>query len=369
MPIVKCFSGLSLFGLAVMAFVPDMAGAALFTIDGDGAYTANIIRRFDASGTMTTTVSSYNPNNYHIENGGLMGGVNGGYSFVQWTTSGDNGGANNPAATAGMDITLDSVYSIKKFGTRYGHMPANYKIEVSTTGFNALSTAVGLTATASHKIDVLATAMDAKYIRYTWVGTAATHFPQVQEFHAYADAATNAFPLTIAGGYDIVGMGSPTIVTTDLTPGKWIDVVTRATDLNENTFLRGAGVGDAQFLVDLGSANSLNAISLGFYPDQSWANGVKIEGSLDGTNFTSTLVDNIAMATGTPWVVAYSFTPTEARYLRVTNKSGAGGALSDFQVFAPVPVPEPGLGLLAIGALAMLRRLRECRDAAAFSLR
>jgi hypothetical protein len=322
--------------------------AATFPTDANGAYKASIIRHFDSTGTFTTAIAGYNPNGYSQEQGGTAGTIDGAYRYNQWDI-----GSVNPLATAGFDITLDTIYSIKEFNTKYGgFLPTNgYQISVSTTGFGALTPAVTSGSTpAANQTDVLATPVQARYIRYTWTG--ASNYIQVQEFHAYADAATNAFPIATDGGFDILATGYAATHTTDLTPGKWIDSPNAATDVNENTYLRGAGTGDAIFKTDLGQVDKLVAASLGFYPSQPWTSGAKIEVSPDDVTYTTVFDTHSSVDTqNIPFA-----TPTLGRYVRVTNYGGSGDAMSDLQVFG-APVPEPAaLGLLGLAALLLRRR-------------
>jgi len=341
----------ALFMAGVVAATVLGAGAATFPIDGDGAYTVNVVRQSMLGDPATPPVSV-------IDGAGVSSGgyqpryaVDGAGEKLQW----DAQVAGDPARTASVQITLDGVYTLKKFNHSYLVLPAGYQIDVSTTGFGSMTTVVNspTTAPSANQVDTLATPADAKYIQYTWLGTGGSRYVMLQEFRAYADQTT-ALPPVTADGLDVIALGASGPVTAQKLNANWqTDPASNIIDLNQFSYLRGNGVGDAVVEVDLGATYKLGGFSLGFYQGQTWGAGARIDLSEDGIGYTTVFDQTSSLISSQDIPIAW----TAGRYIKITNYGGATGALSDLQVFA---VPEPAaLMVLALGGgLALLRRRR-----------
>lgn len=329
------------------------ASATVFPSAG-GSYSVNVLRRYTGSGVPTPSVAAFDSAN--VSHSPASRAVDGAGEKLQW----NGNSANNPALSGWLQVTLPETILLSSFDHTYidaGYRPAGYEIKVSTTGFGAMTTVVSSAAQpAQTQTDTLGSPVAARYIEYRWLGTGpSTQYVLLQEFRAYA-STTNPVPIDTGMGFDLIGMGSATA--TKLT-ADWqgADAATNITDRNQFSYLRGDGAsggnGNAVVQVDLGFLHDVRAFSLGFYQDQTWGSGAKIEVSPDNVNFytlfnqTSSLTSSQDILTGAQI----------ARYIRLTNYGGSTGALSDLQVFG---LPEPATGLvLALGCgAALLRRRR-----------
>jgi hypothetical protein len=347
-----------------------LATAALFTatstalglqypVDGDNTYTANVMRQYSPITGQLTTTAVGSPN---LDGGASAGrkSIDGSGDKSQWSV----GVSNDPDVTGWVRYTLAQPYVISKFVHDYtanGYRPQQYEISVSTTGFDSMTVVRPMGAT--NVVGVRATDVIApttvQYIEYRWQGTGAQPFVLLEEFFAFADITQDPVPSTSgkATGYNGTRLTTDSI--TNVGTNNWIDALSRATDGSHQTYIRGNGQGDAAFVLDLGIATPISAITLGFYQGQQWANGVLVEISLDGLSYVPVFDTNA----GTGQFIdinlslASVFDNPVTRFVRVTNKGGAGGALTEIEVFA---VPEPaaaGLGAI-FGAFLLARRRR-----------
>ncbi|OPZ31136.1 MAG: F5/8 type C domain protein [Lentisphaerae bacterium ADurb.BinA184] len=326
-----------------------------FPLDANGAYTANVMREYNAgAGTTKPVVGGATGPGVSLEYS-LLNSVDGAGEKTQW-----NGGtANDPTKYATVQYTLADTYLIKEFNHSYlggNTTPTSYQISVSTTGFGAMTPVVSGGTPGTNQWDVLTTPVAAKYIEYRWQGTNPSYqYIMLQEFRAYADGA-NLPAITTTAGFDVVAMRASGPVTATKVSGNWqYDSENNIIDLDQFTYLRGAGGGDALVVVDLGKTHAVQAFSLGFYQGQTWGSGARIELSEDGASYTSVFSQTTSLGSAKE---VYLASPVDARYVRLTNYGGSNGALSDFQVFG-VAIPEPAsASLLLLSAAGLLRPRR-----------
>jgi hypothetical protein len=310
---VTILLGIILWGTAV----PCKAVPVTFPNDGT-AQLVNVIRRYN-DGVKTFTLGGGTPNEV----------FDGGHSPFQWN------GITTAAGTV-LQVTLDQVYPLRRFQADYlngWHPSGGYDISVSTTGFGSLTSVASSGSSPSPiQVNTLGSAVNAKYIQYTFFGPSTGGPPQaviLGEFQAFADASAGLQTYNSAGSFNYAALqGSAPLAFTNLTPTKWQDSIPQVADRNIQTYLRGNNTGDAQFLMDLGSTQMVESIGLGFFHGQSWGAGIRIEGSLDGVTFQELYNQNTSISS------THLNTPNwAARYLRVTDKNGNSGALTEFEVY------------------------------------
>ena len=348
---VTRFSSLAM--LAVTTALSASAFAAVapiaYPVDSDGAQTANIARRYQVGGTLLGGAGGADITGLVNQENGPLAAIDG--AGTMWVLQ---GAANDPNASLKLRLTLDQVYSVKKFVNTFGfaHMPQQYEIWTSTTGFDgSLVQRVGPTATAfvSGEIykDVLGTAVDAKYIEVRMKGVGGSGRMMHAETQIFADGA--APQLDTSMGYNITSLG--TMTATDITPGKWLDPVSRAIDrvVDFNNKIRGANAGNASFVVDLGAQFNLTSMSMGFLHNGAWSTGAKVEVSTDGVNYV-TVRDQVGGNFGTQ---SFQSRIIDIRYVRVTDYNGRDESFTELEIFTP----EPGSAVvLCLAACAMLKR-------------
>ncbi len=322
-------------------------GAAVYPTSG-GVYTVNVLRRL-VGGTIKPGLSETHEATVGLDRS-VGNSVDAAGEKMQW-----NGGTMNDGTKwATAQYTLPETCVLKQFNHSYipgNNTPTSYQISVSTTGFGALTPVVtSAVAPAGNQIDTLATPVSARYVQYKWQGTNPLYqYVMLQEFRAYADASTPVPPNT-DDGYDLVAFGTSTAVKVS---GPWqTDAATNITDRDQFSYLRGAGGGDAIVKVDLGFLHDIRAFSLGYYQDQTWSSGAKIEVSADDVSYTTLFNQTTTLASSQDIFTS----ATVGRYIRLTDYNGTTGALSDLQVFG---LPEPGGALLlTLGLGGLLRRRR-----------
>src|SRR5581483_10211739 len=99
----------------------------------------------------------------------------------------------------------------------------------------------------------------------------------------------------------------------------------------ESSYIKGNNSGlDARFVADLGSVQPVQNVTLGFWDDQSWASGGRVELSADGVTWTP--IFNQTSALSTTNIAVPGTTGFDARYIRVTNFGSSGGAMTEMEV-------------------------------------
>lgn len=315
------FCGLTLVALLSGLMLASTVAAAPITIPNNGTIQlVDVLRRYN-NGTSLTVLGGGTPGEL----------VDGGLSAFQWNNV-------TTSAPVVLQFTLDQIYPLRQFVSTFGApwLPGGgYDISVSTTGFGSLtSVASSGSAPASTQTNTLASAVNAKYIQYTYFGPS-SNFPNspnaviFNEFQAFPDASAGLKTYDSTGSFNFMSLqGSAPLTFTDLTPGKWLDAISPVADRNIQSYLRGAGTGDAKFLIDLGSTQMVQSVGLGFYPGQTWGSGIKIEASLDNVNFHTIFNQGSSIYSTQANVEDWG-----ARYLRVTDYAGSTGALTEFEVY------------------------------------
>jgi hypothetical protein len=204
-----------------------------------------------------------------------------------------------------------------------------------------------------------------KYIEVTWHGAhafdATNSYTDIQRVSAFADAATTSSSFNILQGFNIRGAVTPAFTNDSVAAGGggWLDNIANVWDGNiESSYLRGNGSGlDARYVANLGSVLPVRNVTLGFYDDQTWAFGGRVEISLDGVNWTQ--VFNQTTSLGTTNITLPGQYGISAQYIRVTNFKSAGGAMTEMEVEL---VPEPAsVAITALGGAALLAAGRRNR--------
>jgi len=337
-----------LTALALVALLASAAGATPFPVSG-GSYTANVVQRRDAAGTflgvLTPTLTGcgdqFPPSADNVADGG----------HSDWALVGLGVGD-----SALMRIELDKTYQLNKIVTMFGDFrPDEHEIRVSPDGSSWTTVRARSSASGATYTDTF-TAQDVRYIEWEVFGPGADlgggpSYAYMKELMAFV-ASTASSPPQKEEGYNV----APTGTMTDL--GGWVSWAGPAalTDQNPSTYaIRETEGVPAMALLDLGDESLLAHMRLGFAYGQNWAGGGKFEVSPDMSSWTTILDTHSALGNS-----SYSFAPTSARYLRITNYGIGGGALSEVMLFATeaeAPIPEPATMLLvATGALAIARR-------------
>ena len=349
MPTVTVIAALCVCGLCVVA------DAAMYTVDSDGSYRANLVRRYDTDGNLLAEIEV--ANKQHISGGspGLM--IDGATTKSQWNVDFDN----RADAQASARVTLDQAYSINKLFHSYRvTKPVTYDIRVSDTGFGSMNDVV-TGATADWYNTSVFSPQSVRYIEVTWHGAveygtdSGKSYVGLQEIMAFAHADTQG-PLTNDMGFNVIGSITPTITDTSSGDGGWRDNLSRFFDQNVNSYIRGnnnAAEDDAQLVADYGEVLTASAICVAGYDGQKWGEGMKVEVSADDASY-STVFD------GTPSGGMLDILLTGAdrnfRYVRVTNVNSNGGAMVELEVHT---IPEPAsMTLLTVGLAAAARRRR-----------
>jgi len=273
-----------------------------------------------------------------------------------WNTQVNYDSANTLNAGS-IQISLPQAVTIQRITQAYGGgKPTNYSLLGSTTGFTGMTTLVPSTV-LSGSTTVYTGPTTAKYIESDFLGTANSYF-QMQEMKAFPPTGTS---IQLDQGYNLLAQRSLATLDSASAAGTWADTITQAFDLSEDWYLRGNMAGTpAWFILDLGSTVSSNGYLIGgaavsYYHGQGWEQGMKIEVSTDKVNWLTPFftTSNISGSMTIPFNRVY-----DARYVRVTNRNGSWGALTEFELFgAPIPEPASALLLLA-GAAALARRRR-----------
>src|SRR5436190_17388829 len=105
-------------GSAALALAFSAAHATVaqiqYPIDTDGAQTANVARRYNVTGQLITLAGNGGLTNLANQENGPGAAIDGAGTF--WNLSGAN---NDSAASVKLDITLDQVYTLKKFANTF----------------------------------------------------------------------------------------------------------------------------------------------------------------------------------------------------------------------------------------------------------
>jgi hypothetical protein len=334
--------------------------AAVYPVDAHGSIAVDLVRHFVGPG-LTSTATTAN-NVFTGDPGTASLSINGGGQKTQWQVA----AANRAASSASLRVTLDDVYSINQIVSRTRFLtPDTLDLRVSATGFGSLNTiATGVTATAGDNPFYFA-AQPVKYIEVTWHGAHAFDpsfsYTDIQRITAFADAATTP-PINILSGFNIRGAITPTFTNDSAAAGGggWLDGLANIWDGDiENSYIRGNASGlDARFVSNLGSIQHIRNVTLGFYDDQNWGFGGRVELSTDGVNWTQ--VFNQTSALGTTNITLAGVYGMDAQFIRVTNFKSAGGAMTEMEVEL---VPEPAsLAMAGLGAAALFGARRPSRQ-------
>jgi hypothetical protein len=343
-----------ILALAAVALLAASAGvyeahAAMYYAD---ATKVNLFRRVDVDGNSLVTATWANAS-VGVSGYGAPAMIDRALSWaggVNWAA-----GANDIIS---LQVTLpqsvaigDLFYSLTE--GNLGELPQEYRIQVSDTGFGALSTAVDWTAFPSVWAAAipLPAGTSGRYVQVDLRGASAWNMSRFGEFEAHAPAGAQIDVQT--AGYNLFSQRATAVIHSHSNNWPW-DSPAGAIDLGGWPFLRPPAAGgvtaDSWFIVDLGSSFELTAAAVGL--TGAWVNGVTIDVSPDNSLWQT--------AYTTAYLAGSAMLPfgqrLDARYVRVFIPAGNSAALGEFELFA---TPEPGaLALLALGGLALLHRGR-----------
>jgi len=347
--------------------------AALYPIitnpDSSTSYSVNVVRQLSMSGALLTSASATYSNDGAQGAGAPPANAIDG-DDEPWRFVSTNYSAGDADATGVLTIQFPQIYSINRVrqffesGTppRY---PNSYGIRVSPDG-SSWTQVVPTTSTTGAPNEIISTfgAQPTKFLEITGTGLgSAINQASWWEVGAYI-AGTAPAPST-EDRYDLTYMSGVSASISGGLTGAASNVLDKLTTGVNGT---SGATSDGLLTIDLGSVHKVFNVGLKFRQNQNWANGGKIEGSLDNSTFFTLFDTGLG-----PDLFAgnYMVPRSDLRYLRIRNYYSNGsvsgtalgtgtGRLDEVEIFAPEPTAAMTVVLLALTTTLTYRGPRRC---------
>ena len=232
-----------------------------------------------------------------------------------------------------VQIDLGSTASISqvvlKLPTGWGARTETLSLQGSTDGtnFSTIVASAGYTfdPSSANTVPINFGATNARYVRANITANTGWAAAQLSEFEVYGTATSSA---NLALGKTMSASSSTQNYTAN-----------NANDGNQATYWESANNAFPQWLqVDLGGSVAVNQVVLKL-PTANWGartETLAVQGSTDGTNFSTIVASAGYNFDGTTNTVTITFTATNTRFVRLNftgNNGWPAGQISEFQIF------------------------------------
>lgn len=334
---------MKLFVTRLIACLVGSLAAVALAGDYPSPENVNLLRHTDTGGTADVAAEFTG-----ISSGGGVAypafyAVDSGYYCAQVTFS-----SKSETNTASIRITLPAAVAIGQIEQQFvWHRPSQYRVRGSLSGFTEMTELAPWTALSGYSATVTVNTA-VRYLSFDYLGTQDSQYLLIKELIARPPSGAQ---IDVLGGYNLMALrpaeGGPGPVPGDsLYRQGWLDSPANITDLNVDTYLRGAGSQEPFFVLPLNGSYLLSGFALGAYHGQGW-NGITVEVTAAAAIDGSTSWRQVYTQSGFTSSCYRAFAaPVRTRFVRVsTPLSGSTGAMCEFSLFA-VPDAE---------ALAMLK--------------